>query len=166
MFLHLYYLPTRWKGLLLSLGMLLAVAGQATAQQLPILADTAAPQAAQADTAAALHRLFAAQRHGLLVRFAVANNGLFLFSAFLASNKQETGAQRFARGVDVTFIGVSIFNLTTAIIDARRYRPAREQALLAALVQGQPLPRRLRKRLAWYLKPEQNTPPPPKLKGK
>ena len=162
MFLRPYYLPGRWKGLLLSLGLLLAVAGQATAQQLPAPADTAAPQAARPDTAAALHRLFAARRHGIGGRLGVAGSGLFLFSSFLASTKQETGLQRFARGVDVTFIGVSIFNLTTAILDARRYRPAREQALLAGLAQGQPLPRRIRKRLvAGYLKQKQSIPPPP-----
>jgi len=52
-------------------------------------------------------------------------------------------------------LGQAVYNLGAAIVRSRRYRPARERAVLAALAQGRPLPRRIRKKLvANYLKPK------------
>ncbi|MGI4870780.1 MAG: hypothetical protein ACRYFX_06315 [Janthinobacterium lividum] len=158
MFLPLRQVPGHWKALLLSLGLLLAVAGPAAAQQLPILADTAA---ARPDTAVALRRLFAAQRRGTGKGIVGAGVGILFFNYLLAFSQQETTYQRIAGGLVAGEIGLGVFNLTTAIVRARRYRPTREKELLAALAQGQPLPWRIRKKLvADYYKRKPATPPP------
>ena len=156
----LCWVPSRWKFLVLSMGLLLgAAAHPAAGQAVLVVADTAAPQPARPDTAVVLRRLFAAQRRGNQARLLAAGASVLLFNYFLAYSKQETTWQRISTGLLVGVLGQGVYNLGEAVVRGRRYRPAREKAVLAALAQGQPVPRRIRKKLvAEYLKPKPATP--------
>jgi hypothetical protein len=150
--------PAFWKILLLSIG-LLATGHRAASQPTSAPADTAAPAAARPDTAATVRRLFAAQRRGNQAQLLATGASVLLFNYFLAYSKQETTWQRVSTGLMAGFLGQGLYNLGEAVVRGRRYRPAREKVVLAALAQGQPLPRRIRKKLvAEYLKPKTATP--------
>lgn len=147
-----------WKILLLSIG-LLATGHRAACQPARLLVDTAALPAPRPDTAATVRRLFAAQRRGNRTRLLAGGASVLLLNYFLAYSKQETTWQRVSTGIMAGVLGQGLYNFGEAVVRGRRYRPAREQAVLAALAQGQPLPRRIRKKLvAEYLKPKTATP--------
>lgn len=147
-----------WKILLLSVS-LLAPGHRAASQPARPPADTAALPAPRPDTAATVRRLFAAQRRGNRARLLAGGASVLLFNYFLAYSKRETTWQRASTGIMAGILGQGLYNFGEAVVRGRRYRPAREQAVLAALAQGQPLPRRIRKKLvAEYLKPKTATP--------
>jgi hypothetical protein len=160
MLLCLRWVPNCWKALLLGMGLLLG-AGMlpAVGQAVVMRADTAAPLAARPDTAAVVQRLFAAQRRGNQARLLATGAGVLLFNYFLAYSKRETTWERVSSGLMAALLGQAVYNLGEAVVRGRRYRPAREKVVLAALAHGQPLPRRIRKKLvAEYLKPQPTTP--------
>ena len=155
--------PGYWKVLLLGIGLLLTAPSRAAAQAVRPVPDTAAsimaPQATRPDTAATLRRLFAAQRRGNRTRLLTVGASVLIFNFFLAYSKQETTWQQVSTYLTAGILGQGVYNLGEAVVRGRRYRPAREKVLLAALAQGQPLPRRIRKKLvAEYMKPKLATP--------
>jgi len=116
---------------------------------LPALpADTIRPQPpTRADTAAALRRLFAQQRRAGRGRLVAAGLSALTSNFLVASSRQETVAQRVGTGLLVGVLGLNAYTLGKELVRRRRYRPAREQRLLAGLAQQQPLPRWLRRKL-------------------
>lgn len=147
-----------WKILLLIIG-LLATGHRAASQPTRAPVDTATRLAPRPDTAATVRRLFATQRRGNGARLLALGSSVLLFNYFLAYSKQETNWQRVSTGLMAGITGQALYKFGEAVVRGRRYRPAREQAVLAALAQGQPLPRRIRKKLvAEYLKPKTATP--------
>jgi len=122
-------------------------AGQAgVGQKSPVLPDSAA-EAARADTAIAVQRLFFERRRG--GRKQLPFSGLVVggFGYTLATYRPETTYQRVST-VGLGVVGAYYGGLFVSLLARqRRYRPAREQRVLDALEQGQPLPRRLRKQL-------------------
>ncbi len=152
-------LPGRWPALLLLLGLLLAMPSLVVGQSARIVADTSARQAPRPDSAAALRKLFAAQRRGNRERIIVATTSVLIFNYFLSYSKRETTLERISQGLSAGYVGLGLYNLGEAVVRGRRYRVSREKVLLTALAQGQPLPRRIRKKLvATYFKPKPATP--------
>ena len=152
-------MPVYWRVLLLGLGLLLAAPRWATGQAAPLGADTLAPPAPHPDTAATVRRLFAAQRRGIKTQLLTTGASVLLLNYGLAYSTQETTLQRVATGLLAAVLGQAVYNLGAAIVRSRRYRPARERAVLAAFAQGRPLPRRIRKKLvANYFKPKATKP--------
>ncbi len=128
-------------------------AGPGNAQQLPAVptpanADKAMVLARQ-DTIQRLQQLFAAQRRAPRVRTtALAGLSLACFTVLQATQgPPETNFQRVGRGVQWGFMGYTAYLLVRGISKQRRYRPARERQLIAAVEQGQPLPAWVRKKL-------------------
>ena len=138
-------LPGCWPDLLL---LALLAARPAAAQQ--------AGPPAPADTSAAVRRLFAEHRSGNRARL-ISSGFLVIFANYgLAYAKQETTLQQVGTGVTIGVLAYEVFALGQALTWQRRYSPAREQAALALLAQGQPLPRQVRR----HLRPQYFATPP------
>jgi hypothetical protein len=124
---------------------------EAAARPWPLLAaDTTAPPL---DTARVLAEFFAHRRKtNRTIVLPVASATVALNYA-LAYSKSETAFQQVRRGLNVAVIGCLAYRLGKALVQLRRYRAGRERALLAALARGEPIPPRVRTRLAAYLWP-------------
>ena len=137
----------RWKWWLLLLACWLLAAPGALAQQ---PAAVAAPPATAppADTSAAVRRLFAERRGEAGAGRLVASGFLAIFANYsLSYATYETALQSTGAGLTAAVLGYEVFSVAQVLHWRRRYSKAQEQAVLAALAQGQPLPRQLRRRL-------------------
>ncbi|HEX8329084.1 MAG TPA: hypothetical protein VF629_16235 [Hymenobacter sp.] len=110
------------------------------------LSDSAA-QVARDDTAIALQRLFRTRRHSS-IRLLVLGSIVTSTAAYaLVTNHPETTYQRVSTIAMVAVVGISLWQVSSAIGQRRRYRTRQEEALLSQLDQGRPLPRWVRRRL-------------------
>ena len=139
------FVPGRWKVLLSLLALWLLAAGAAAPQP---AAPPPPAAAAPADTSAAVRRLFAERQSNSTTGRVISAAFLVVFANYsLSYATYDTPLQRAGTGLSVAVLGYEAFTLVQVLHWRHRYSKAREQALLAALAQGQPLPPRLRRRL-------------------
>ena len=115
-----------------------------------IAVDTTAPPL---DTARVLAEFFAHQRKVSRTTVLPDASVVVAVNYVLAYSKPETTSQQVGWGLNMASIGYFSYRLGKALVQLRRYRAAREHALLAALARGEPLPPHVRTKLAAYLRP-------------
>ena len=103
---------------------------------------------AREDTAIALQRMFFEQRRksrfGLVMSGIVGGTGSYL----LATDSPGTTYQHIAAAGLGLVTGYYLAQLAQHIVRQRQYRPSRERQLLTFVETGQPLPRKVRRKLA------------------
>ena len=141
------FVSGRWKWWLWLVALWLLAAPGAMAQQ-PAVEAALPATTPLADTSAAVRRLFAERRSETGAGQLVGAGFLAIFSNYaLSYATYETTLQSAGAGLTAAVLGYEVFSVAQILHWRRRYSKAQEQAMLAALEQGQPLPRWLRRRL-------------------